>query len=204
MTRLFCGAAALLFLIGTARAVEVDEEKKEEIVETVRKLVESHEKGDVTIEPRKAPAGRPAADERDDVIVHKKPVKDGKVQLRADLDLRKTKVSDALNAMGHITGITIILDPRAMAEVGDVPINLKVTDMPLGTALKWICRLAGLDFELRDGAIFVSTPARLSAKESKMVIYDIRDLVGKVEDFPGPNMTLDEEGVNWQNNPFGR
>ena len=64
MIRLSCGAVALLLLVGTAGAVEIDEDRKEEIVETVRKLVESHEKGDVTIEPRKAPSGRPAADER--------------------------------------------------------------------------------------------------------------------------------------------
>ncbi len=192
MRYMLVAAGALLLVSSSALAVE-DVEKKEQIIEMIRRVVEAHEEGDVTITP--AEDRTEAADEDDDrVVVERRPRKGGGKIFKADLDLRKTPVSDALDAISDSSGITIILDPRAIAEVGDVPINLKVNDMALGTALKWICRLAGLDYALRDGAIFVTTRDRLT-QNVEMKIYDIRDLTSAVEDFPGPDLSLDDQGV---------
>ena len=208
-------AAAILLACVPAAAAEVDEEKKEQVVDTVRRLVESHEKGDVRVEPRKRAGGADEKDEADrdeadrELVITRRVPDEAEEKTRkagdrrADLDLRKVPVSDALDAFGRMTGITIILDPKAVDQVGDAPINLKVSDMPLGTALGWICRLAGLDYELRDGAIFVSTPERLSQKESRLRIYDVRDLVLKLQDFPGPSLSLTEDGDVILVDPWG-
>jgi hypothetical protein len=54
--------------------------------------------------------------------------------------------------------MNIILDPRAKA--ADIPVTLKITNIPLDAALRWVCQHTGCDYALVDGAIFISTPER--------------------------------------------
>ena len=71
--------------------------------------------------------------------------------------------------------MTIILDPRAFEAGGDssMPITLKVQNMSLELALKWILRLADLDFSLRNEAIFISNSQNL-AGDVELKIYDVK------------------------------
>jgi type II secretory pathway component GspD/PulD (secretin) len=59
----------------------------------------------------------------------------------------------------------------------------------LSLALEWILKLAGLDYELRDNAVFISTPENLKP-DVRMIIYDVQDLTLQIPDFPGPEMDL--------------
>jgi hypothetical protein len=82
------------------------------------------------------------------------------------------------------------LDPRAAAGgAAQLKITLRVTDMDMETALKWILRLAELDYDLRGQAIYISTRANL-ATNVELEIYDIRDLTSTITDFPAPRIEL--------------
>jgi general secretion pathway protein D len=85
---------------------------------------------------------------------------------------------------------SIIMDPKAFGPGGvdsQTPITLKLSKTRLGLALRWILRMAKLDYAMKDGAIFISTPDRLKG-ELQQKIYDVRDLTFQIQSFPGPEV----------------
>lgn len=114
-----------------------------------------------------------------------------KLDRKVTFEFVDTPLSEALQFLQTLTETTIILDPGAFdaAGGGSTPITLKVTKMPLRTALKWILRLADLDFTLKNEAVFISTPQNL-AGEVELKIYDVRDLTYSITNFPGPELIL--------------
>jgi general secretion pathway protein D len=105
-----------------------------------------------------------------------------------------TPLQEAIQFLQTLTRTTIILDPMALEDsaAASTPITLRVNDMSLGLALRWILRLADLDYTLKDEAVFISTPQRL-AGEVELKIYDVRDLTHTITQFPGPELVLAED-----------
>jgi len=118
-----------------------------------------------------------------------------KLDRKVTFEFVDTPLSEALQFLQTLTDTTIVLDPRASEESGgdNTPITLNVTGMPLRTALKWILRLADLDFALKNEAVFISTPQNL-AGEVELKIYDVRDLTYQITSFPGPELVLTATG----------
>ncbi|MCZ7647104.1 MAG: hypothetical protein M5U26_17915 [Planctomycetota bacterium] len=115
-----------------------------------------------------------------------------------------TPLEEALAFLNSLTKVNIILDPRVAAEdAGKVAITLRVADMDMQTALKWILRLAELDFDLRNQAVFITKKANLTANV-ELEIYDVRDLTTTVTDFPGPRIEVGVAGSNAPVNPFAQ
>lgn len=114
-----------------------------------------------------------------------------KLDRKVTFEFVETPLSEALQFLQTLTETTIILDPSAFDDDGgdSTPITLNVTKMPLRVALKWILRLADLDFALKNEAVFISTPQKL-AGEVELKIYDVRDLTHQITNFPGPDLIL--------------
>ena len=98
-------------------------------------------------------------------------------------------LEEAIKFLSSQSKISIILDPKAAAEVGKNPISLNVKDMPLESALKWVLKLAELEYELRNQAVYITKKADVAAG-GELEIYDIRDLTTTITDFPGPRIDL--------------
>ncbi|MEI6232886.1 MAG: hypothetical protein WCT04_07535 [Planctomycetota bacterium] len=98
-------------------------------------------------------------------------------------------LEEAIKFLSSQSKISIILDPKAAGEVGKNPISLNVKDMPLDSALKWVLKLAELEYELRNQAVFITKKADVAAG-GELEIYDIRDLTTTVTDFPGPRIDV--------------
>ncbi len=72
---------------------------------------------------------------------------------------------DALRTLGDMGGVRVILSPAAKSLEGvdrhgsttykSGLITLRMRDVPLGVALIWTCRLAGCDYALRGGEVYV-------------------------------------------------
>jgi len=113
-----------------------------------------------------------------------------KIARKVSFEFVDTPLSEAIAFLNSLTKITIILDPRVSAEgVDKAPITLRVNDMEMELALKWILRLAELDYDMRNQAIFITKKANLLANV-ELEIYDIRDLTTAVPDFPGPRIDI--------------
>ena len=76
-----------------------------------------------------------------------------------------TPLHEVLTFYSKLSRVDMVLD-EAAADLRDAPVNLdggrkELTDVPLGAVLRWAVRAVGLEYEIRDGKVFVSTPERL-------------------------------------------
>ena len=103
---------------------------------------------------------------------------------RSRSEFADTPLEDALKFLNSLTKISIILDPKAVADgANKLPINLHVQDMPLELALKWVLKLAELEYDLRNQAVFITKKAD-AAVTGELEIYDIRDLTTTIARLP--------------------
>lgn len=80
-----------------------------------------------------------------------------KLSRRVSFEFVDTPFVEARSFMQSLANINITVDPEAVEEgLDQKTVTLRVTDMDMGTAFKWICRSVGLRYELRDQAIFVT------------------------------------------------
>jgi len=79
-----------------------------------------------------------------------------KLERRVDFEFVEVPFDDALEYFEYRGKVRIIPDPRAVDRWAR-PITLRMTRAPLKLALDWTLRLAGLDYEVRGGYVFVST-----------------------------------------------
>ena len=64
-------------------------------------------------------------------------------------------LSEALDFIATSAHVNIIVDPDQLKrEVGNTPINLRVTSMSAGQALRWILKLTELEYDIRNEAVF--------------------------------------------------
>jgi len=108
-----------------------------------------------------------------------------------------TPLQEAIRFLETLTRTTLVLDAKAFegGAGATTPITLRVNDMPLHLALKWILRLADLDYTLKNEAVFISTPRNL-AGEVELKIYDVRDLTYTITQFAGPELILTAQQQN--------
>jgi len=112
-----------------------------------------------------------------------------KLQRKVSFEFVDTPLEEAIAFLQTLTKINMILDPNALKGAGGArtAITLKVSDMTLELALKWILRLAELDYTIKNRAVFISKPDRLPG-DLEIRIYDVRDLVADVQDHPAPEI----------------
>lgn len=113
-----------------------------------------------------------------------------KLSRHVSFEFVDTPLEEAIQFLNSLTKVNIILDPKIAAEgANKTPITLRVQDMEMDLALKWILRLAELEYDLRNQAVFITKKANLAANV-ELEIYDIRDLTTAVTDFPGPRIDV--------------
>ena len=106
-----------------------------------------------------------------------------KLQRKVTFEFVETPLTEAINFLQTLTRVNFIIDRRAL-EKEDPPITLKVADMPLEMALAWILRLVELDYAIKDRAVCIGVMENI-IDDLEIRIYDVRDMVIKVEDYPG-------------------
>jgi tetratricopeptide (TPR) repeat protein len=116
-----------------------------------------------------------------------------KLEKKVNFEFVQAPLDEAVGFLQSVSDVNMIIDPVVKA-AGERPITLKMTQASLKLALEWILRLADLDYELRDNAVYISTKENLRP-ETSMVIYDIQDMILEIPDFPGPEMDLQGGGV---------
>jgi len=104
------------------------------------------------------------------------------------LDFSETPIEDVIVFLTDFTGVNIVLDKNALSDE-NVPITLKVSDVPLKNALDFILKQANLDWTIKNDVLFISNEEGLSGEPIRRV-YDIRDLLLIIEDKPGGETQL--------------
>ena len=99
-----------------------------------------------------------------------------KLQEPVSFDFIDTPIEDIVHFLRQLTGLTIVLDPKALAALHVTEITLKVTDMRLGDALSWIVKAVGLQYSIRDNALLISDENADEFQPMSIAIADVSDL----------------------------
>ncbi|MBI2932572.1 MAG: hypothetical protein HYY16_13055 [Planctomycetes bacterium] len=115
---------------------------------------------------------------------------------RVSMDFKEASLEDVVDFLRDFSGINFHVDPDIRERVGGEPvrITIKVKDLLLKSALKLMLSSRDLSAVYRDGIVIIQHKDQ-GAAEVKVVVYDVRDLLFKLEDFPGPTVELKPNGV---------
>ena len=109
---------------------------------------------------------------------------------RITLDFQNARLGEVIAYLQEFSGLNFHIDAEALKDRDDDRITIKVKDVSLRTVLKLVLNPRDLGCVYRDGVIVVTTRTRLAASTVTRV-YDIRDLMFQLQDFPGPKFELD-------------
>jgi hypothetical protein len=86
-------------------------------------------------------------------------------------DFVETPLEDVIMFLSSLVDTPIVPD-AAWLKGNRKAVTLRVSDMRMGTALRWVCRGVGAAYVWRDGVVFVASPARIrEALREDLALY---------------------------------
>ena len=135
------------------------------------------------------------------------------LEATADLDFTKTPLDDIMGAIGDFTKIDIVLDKKALADIGmpsDLPMTVSLRGISVRAALDLILRNLNLTWVVRDEVILITTPEEAD-NWIETRVYDVSDLVLPQSSYPFDGMYIPEArggksgpAAAWPASPPGR
>jgi hypothetical protein len=109
--------------------------------------------------------------------------------MKITVDFDNVKLPEAIDYLRDVSGLNLVLLPKAMEKDGEAVIRLKVKDLSVKSVLKLLLSSRGLTASYRDGAIVILPKEDLQSSTT-MRIFDVRALQVKIQDFAGPLVEL--------------
>lgn len=109
--------------------------------------------------------------------------------LKVTVDFDNVKLPEAIDYLRDVTGLNLVLLPKAMEKDAESNIRLKVKDLSVKSVLKLLLSSRGLTASYRDGALVILPKEDLQSTTA-MRIFDVRALQVKIQDFAGPVVEL--------------
>jgi hypothetical protein len=130
-------------------------------------------------------AGWADADPRRDAIESKLKT------MTISFDFDETPLADAIDFIRDYTEIDFVIHSNVFdaKSEDELMITMKITDLNLKSALKLLMRNLGLKARYEEGVIMI-VPEDFEETDLVLRVYDIRDLLFVIVDFPGPNVEL--------------
>lgn len=127
----------------------------------------------------------------DDVDDTKREIMNKLETTKISLDFKDTNLSEVIDFLHEVTGINFVLSKSVQekARSGELKVDIKLEDLPLRTALKLLLNLNDLTLVYKKGVLMVETKEERGS-ELDMKLYDVKDLLMKIRDFPGPSLEL--------------
>lgn len=110
---------------------------------------------------------------------------------RITLDFKDATLDEALSYIRDFTGINIVIAAEVTQQLSpeDLRISLRVKDLTLKSALKLMLSARGLTATYKEGVLVV-VPRDSVDRAVNLQLYDVRDLMVQLRDFPGPKVEL--------------
>jgi hypothetical protein len=109
--------------------------------------------------------------------------------MKVTVDFDNVKLPEAVDYLRDVTGLNLVILPKAMEKDGETPIRLKVKELSVKSVLKLLLNNRGLTATYRDGALVV-LPKEDLQNDVPMRIFDVRALQVKIQDFAGLKVEL--------------
>jgi len=135
-------------------------------------------------------AAAAAGDGREDVVRKLETMK-------ITVDFEDVKLPEAVDYLRDVTGLNLVILPKAMEKDGEQKLRLKVKDLSVKSVLKLMIAPRGLTATYRDGAVVILPKEDLS-DSTTMRMFDVRSMLVKLQDFAGPKVELAPAGKGAQ------
>jgi hypothetical protein len=113
---------------------------------------------------------------------------------KISLDFKDTSLDEVVDFLHEVTQLNFVLSKgvREKTRGGDLKIDVKLADVQLKSALKLVLEMNSLTVVYKEGVLLIETKEE-RGNEIEMKMYDIRDLMLKIEDFAAPTIELKEK-----------
>ena len=108
---------------------------------------------------------------------------------RVTVDFDQIPLSEAIGTLRGMTGLNFVLHPKVLAQAPDLKVRLKVSDLNLRSVLRLLLGPLDLVLSGRDGVLQILPRAELNDGVT-MKMIDVRKLLVRLQDAPGPRMEL--------------
>ena len=128
-----------------------------------------------------------AAQEDEDILAIQQTLEKTKI----DMGFDSSKLEDIVAFIRDFTNLNIVIDETIRDTVDlEKTITFKVKDLVLKNVLKLLLSQFGLDYQITpEKVVFITTPDKAGGK-AVVELHDIRDILVKIQDFPGPKVEL--------------
>lgn len=111
--------------------------------------------------------------------------------MRVSVDFQDMPLEEALAFLRDFSGLNIVVDGEVSQKFSpdQLRVTLRVKDLLLKSCLKLLLNGRGLTATYREGVLLV-VPKEKVDQSVTLQIYDVRDLLVKLQDFPGPKVEL--------------
>ena len=111
--------------------------------------------------------------------------------MRLSVDFDKVSLEDAMSFIREFADINIFVDPRVHEDLSeeDLQVTLRVKGLKLISILKFIVQPKGLAAVLKDGVLRITTKDSIK-QNTYLKLYDVRAMLIKIPNFPGPKVEL--------------
>jgi len=111
---------------------------------------------------------------------------------RITLDFKEARLDDVVAFLREFTGINFHIDGDVRTKLSEdqLRITFQARDLQLKSALRLMLSTRELTAVYRDGVIVLQHRDKTSSIVA-LEMYDVRDLLLKIQDFPGPKLELE-------------
>ena len=118
---------------------------------------------------------------------------DGKLNnIKVTLDFQNAPLDQVVDYLREISGMNIFVGAKAREK--NLMISLKVTEISMRSILGLMLKPHDCDILFKDGVLQILTKDEVMDKTLKMEIYDCRDILYPIANFPGIDLDLNANG----------
>src|SRR5215510_7245683 len=108
--------------------------------------------------------------------------------IKVTLDFTNAPLDSIVDYLREISGLNIFVDSKVREK--NLVISIKVTEITLRSIFGLMLKPHDCDIMFKDGVLQVMTKADVADKTMKMEIYDCRDILHPIQQFPGVDLDL--------------
>jgi type II secretory pathway component GspD/PulD (secretin) len=108
--------------------------------------------------------------------------------IKVTLDFQNTPLDQVVDYLREISGLNIFVDSKVRDK--NVVVSLKVTEISLKSIFSLMLAPQGCGVLFKDGVLQLMLKEDIADKTMKMEIYDCRDILYPIQQFPGIDLDL--------------
>jgi type II secretory pathway component GspD/PulD (secretin) len=112
--------------------------------------------------------------------------------IKVTLDFQNAPLEQVVDYLREISGLNIFVDAKVRDK--NIIVSLKVTEISLRSIFGLILKPHECDILFKDGVLQLMTKPDVADKTMRMEIYDCRDILYPITNFPGVDLDLNANG----------